>query len=108
MKSILKGKIYKVFHKDFPDIIYIGSTIKSLEERYPIENDIVKRGYCSRPICYFFDDYGWEGFTVELLQNYNCYNRQQLLFVEQYRIDKLKPELNTNRAYTKDFAPDII
>jgi len=43
---------------------------------------------------------GWENVRIVLIKNVAAQTKDQLLMVEQYCIDRLKPELNKISAYT--------
>jgi hypothetical protein len=45
------------------------------------------------------NDIGWENVRIVLIKNVAAQTKDQLLMVEQYCIDRLKPELNKQSAY---------
>ena len=95
-----KGKIYELSHKDFPNDIYIGSTIQTLDERFsqhPYEYSTEKTK--------FFEDAGWEGVKIRLVKNAPCYNKRELEFCEQQVINRRTPTLNTGTAYKSTSYP---
>ena len=92
----LNGKIYKVFSKNFPNLMYIGSTIKTLSERfsqhrYNPTNEIMKKFF------QHFDD-----IVIELVELFPCFNKAQLAYREQLymnaQVTQFGMSLNNNRA----------
>ena len=75
------GKIYKIISGS-TEKIYIGSTIKSLEERLDRHEDNYenwfntdfKNSYCSS-----FEILKYGDYKIELLEDYPCLNRSELL-----------------------------
>jgi hypothetical protein len=43
---------------------------------------------------------GWDNVRIIKLEDYPCKDKPSLLSREQFWIDKLKPELNMNKAFT--------
>ena len=78
-----KAKIYFLFNNTTHEIFYIGSTIQKLCDRYD--------GHRTRS--FNFDDiqhfnslvsnyirFNYNNFSIELIENYPCNNKQELLF----------------------------
>ena len=82
----LNGKIYRTYSKRLPKLQYIGSTIKTLDIRFC--------GHYSRPtnnmMSKLFGKY--EDVVIELIEDFPCFNRDQLCYREQYYINKCKQE----------------
>jgi len=88
MPDYTKGKIYKICSNN-PDIVevYYGSTVQPLCERIAGHRASYKRWIdgntkfgCS--IFYCFKQYGVGQFHIELVENYSCENKEQLLSYE--------------------------
>jgi hypothetical protein len=96
-----KGNIYKIV-SDSTDKIYIGSTVKSLEERLEEhENDYelwfnkeFKSGYISS-----FEILKYEDAYIELLEEYPCENKQQLFKREGEMITTLERAIKNEEHY---------
>ena len=86
------GKIYKLYHVDEPHVFYIGSTIFSLDYRLK-QHKKMKSGKKKND---HFNDLGWNGAVIELIEDAPCNNRDELEVIERQWIHKLKPELNTS------------
>ena len=85
MKDYTQGKIYKICSNN-PDIteVYYGSTIQQLCSRMSSHRADYKRwntgkSYMKSTIHYYFKQYGIEQFHIELVENYSCENKEQLL-----------------------------
>jgi hypothetical protein len=84
-----KSYIYKLFHRDYPNIMYIGSTLDILSREF---------GHLQFPVNRFVKDHfntnGWKGLSIECIQECYCWNRDQLEDIEYEWISKLNPKLN--------------
>ena len=84
MPDYSKGKIYKICSNN-PEIkeVYYGSTVQTLSNRMTKHRAGYKSwingkgGACS--IFYFFKQYDLEQFHIELVLNYPCENKEELL-----------------------------
>ena len=89
MPDYNKGKIYKICSNN-PEIkeVYYGSTIRTLSQRMTGHRAHYKKWinekYSFSPcsICHFFKQYGIEQFHIELVLNYPCENKEELLMKE--------------------------
>lgn len=89
------GKIYKLVNS-VDDMIYIGSTCRSLEERL---NKHINTSNIKNYLIYtHLNKIGWDKVTIILLENIKCDNKKQLLEKERYWCDKLNPQLNLRKA----------
>jgi hypothetical protein len=96
------GKIYKLVCKD--EHYYIGSTIKTLQERfnshkYCINNNIQYKNYKH------FNTVPLEEISIELIENYPCNSKNELREREDYYIQLSLSDkfcLNTYRALQTD------
>lgn len=86
------GKIYKLVHDD--KVIYVGSTVQQLNDRLSCHKGTSKLKP-DRKIYKFISNVGWNNVDIQLVENYNCENRNELELRERYYIELLKPDLNT-------------
>ena len=94
MNEYANGKIYKVTSPDYPEGIYVGSTIMTLNRRW---NEHKKSKNC--PASRYFQETGVDRWKIELICDYPCSSREALRAEEQQWIDKLGANLNQCRAY---------
>ncbi len=94
MNDYANGKIYKVTSPDYPEGIYVGSTIQTLNQRWRVHKSS-KTCQASR----YFQETGIDRWKIELICDYPCSSRQALNFEEQKWIDRLGANLNQYRAY---------
>jgi len=98
--------IYKIVCLD-PNIddIYIGSTI-SLTTRClsHMRNTINKthKIYHRKFYTFIRDSGGYENWEMQVIKQFKCETRKELLKEEQKYIDELKPSLNTGTAFTTE------
>jgi hypothetical protein len=97
------GIVYKIFQVNDPTQFYIGSTFKTLEDRYAWHHyccryDTVKNSKLYRLVRKIGD---WSYFQIEELESFEKISRLDLLKEEQKYIDELKPTLNINNAVAK-------
>lgn len=87
------GIIYKYTSKLTPQV-YIGSTKKTLKQRFSEHKAHMKMGnYCSSHILLAFED-----CIPEIIQRWPCLTKEELRVREQYHMD-LEPNcVNENRA----------
>ena len=90
------GFIYKITPHECCEF-YIGSTT-DMEIREKTHNQSVKTD--PRKVYVKIREMG--GFNMELLYEYECETEQELRMEEQRCMDKMKPTLNTQRAFTSD------
>jgi hypothetical protein len=91
------GKIYKIVN-DIDKLIYVGSTITSLSQRFSVHKSKSKR-YPERKIYKHFAKYGIHHFEIKLIKKYPCNNKLELeIEEERYKI-MLNAQLNTIRAH---------
>lgn len=92
-KNYNRGNIYKIY---FNDIIYIGSTVFTLEKRFKehlrdYKIYILSEGLKKRiSIFPYFKKYGIDNFKIELIKEYNICDRNELYAYEQLYINKIK------------------
>ena len=73
----LNGKIYKLYSKQYPTLLYIGSTIQTLNERFG-QHRINPTNDLTAKLFQCFDD-----VNIELVELFPCLNREQLIYREQ-------------------------
>jgi hypothetical protein len=84
MSSYATGKIYKIT-SPYTDMIYVGSTTQSLERRMNKHKSNYKnRTHSSK---YMFDSGDPQ---IELIEEYHCDSKKELLLREQYYMDLYK------------------
>ena len=87
------GKIYKITNLT-GDIIYVGSTIRSIQRRFNDHRIDLKRR--NTKFHKHLKDNGFDNFEIELIENHKCSSRTELLERETYYIKQLKPLCNVN------------
>ena len=102
--QLLDGKIYKI---SVDGLTYYGSTIQSLKQRFSLHKSQYKRWksgikYESKCASFdIFDKYGIDKLTIELVEEYPCETKKDLLIREQYYHDNMVC-INVKRAYSSD------
>jgi|Laugresu1bdmlbdd_1035124.scaffolds.fasta_scaffold03989_2 hypothetical protein len=97
------GIIYKIFHKTFTNIVYIGSTVCRLStrwKRHKISFSNWNNGYTKSKcaICPYFKEYGIKNFDCILLKKYKIIDSKQLNAYEQLWMNKIK-NINKNNVF---------
>jgi hypothetical protein len=82
MTDYTKGKIYKIFSGE---LVYIGSTIQTLNERLSCNKSQFKRNVLRGSITKLMET---ENYKIELLELYSCNSKQELLLREREWIEK--------------------
>ena len=97
------GKIYRLIAED--NYFYLGSTIKDLKERFWNHKADSKRRPNNKKASHFCK-IGWDKVKIELVENFPCNSRKELLDREQEHIEQNKVNplcLNTyNTFLTKE------
>jgi group I intron endonuclease len=91
-----KGKVYKIFN-DVDTEFYVGSTVKSLPKR-KAQHKKKAEVAPDRKIYKHLQAIGWDNVKIELIENYPCVSKAELLEREKYYIELLKPSLNSVRV----------
>ena len=87
MPDYKNGKIYKIWN-DVNDKVYVGSTTRGLSER--MRSHMNKRKCKSHYLLYVgMDNIGVEHFKIELIEDFSCELKNELLRREGYWIRKL-------------------
>ena len=99
MTEKINGKIYKLQHKFKPELMYIGSTIMTLSRRFTAHkrhSKILKNTLYN----VIKNTGGIKNYSITLIKEVSCNDKEELHKEEQLCIDALKPSLNTINAYT--------
>jgi hypothetical protein len=92
-----ESKIYKIKSLLDESQFYVGSTTSTLEKRlYQHKSNGINN--INRNVHIYFINNGWNNANIELIENYPCKNKDELLFRETYWINELKPTLNMVKA----------
>ena len=103
MTDYSKAVIYGIYCKDITVLeFYIGSTYDEIErERLHKSTCNNENGekYNYKVYNYIHDNGGWDNWIFEVIEEYPCENKIQMVTREQYHYDLLKPTLNSKRPY---------
>lgn len=89
------GKIYRIVQIDKFVLIYVGSTIEILDCRFSGHRSFIKFCPYSKLSQYIFSNGGPDNFRIELIMNYPCRSKHELLQKEGYFIRLMRPLCNT-------------
>jgi hypothetical protein len=104
MNKYHEGKIYKLINC-VDNKEYVGSTHYTLDIR--LGRHLSSSSKLNSKVYIHFKNIGWNNAEIKLVENFKCENRTELRIREQYWIEELKPELNTNKAYiTEEYLID--
>jgi hypothetical protein len=99
MPDFAKGKIYKI---EVDGLTYYGSTAATLQERMYWHKSGYKKwknGTDGKCACYeLFDKYGFDNCQINLVENYPCETKKELLIREDWYI-KSNECINEKSAY---------
>ena len=84
MVNYYNGKIYRLVCKDTGEV-YIGSTVCALNLRY---NNHKCEAYMENKFCVSRQIIQRENHSIELIENYPCNTKEELLFRERHWIDQ--------------------
>ena len=76
------GKVYKIVCMVDDDIVYIGSTINTLNDRWTRHISHYKTKHCYTCIYEYFDIYGIEYFEIVLIKEYDVVDERHLSVYE--------------------------
>ena len=98
--------VYKLKCRD-PTIteFYIGSTINFFERKkkhQTCSNSLKHKGYCSPLYMFINVNGGFDNWEFEVIKEFKFITKKELNMNEQYYIELLKPNLNSNNAYGYD------
>ena len=102
MRNFENGKIYKITN-DFNDNICIGSTCDTLDKRM-IRHKMDYQKHPNRLLYKLMNEIGFSRFKIELLENFPCSDKYELLqkeaeYIRQYEKQKLLNMEIPNRSY---------
>jgi hypothetical protein len=104
MSKYLNGKIYKIVNS-IDDEVYVGSTIKELHERWNSHKAACKR--LTGRVYKHLNKIGIEHARIELIENFPCSSKHELLSRERHYID-LIATLNQYKTGSKyDYDPSV-
>ena len=97
-----RGKIYKVVN-NVDDEIYVGSTVLKLSKRLDAHRQASKVPLRQNvPLYKKMVEIGPKNFSIYLLVDCQCDNKEQLLRKEREYVEKLKPSLNKASPWRDD------
>ena len=96
MPDYSKGKIYKIIDNTNGNI-YIGSTTQPLSKRLTDHKADLKKKYC----CSSFEIIKNDNYSIILIEEVNCENKEQLLRAERYHIEN-NDCINKNIPFRKN------
>lgn len=94
------GKIYKIICTD--GHFYIGSTINALNFRFNNHKRAARQKDATQPLYLYVNTIGWDNVKIELIENYSCKSKAELVAKEDEYIQKAKKDplcLNFKRAH---------
>ena len=96
-----KTIIYKIHHKEKPELFYIGHTTNFDSRKYQHQQACNSKKSPSKGIFYYMIDMhgGWDNFEMNPIKQVECKNRIEALIQEQKAIDELGATLNKHSAY---------
>ena len=96
-----KTIIYKIQHKEKPELFYIGHTTNFESRKYQHQLACNSKKHPSKSILYVMIDIhgGWVNFEISPIKQVECKNKIDALIEEQKSIDELGATLNKNSAY---------
>ena len=82
--------IYRIYHKEQPDISYIGSTIEKLCKRWSSHKKRWRKRDFKNSLLYLaFDEHGIECFDIEIIGEFYTKNDEKdIIFDFQYEMEK--------------------
>ena len=100
MPNYKNGRIYKICN-NVNNLIYIGSTTLPLSKRMAVHRTYSKNKYYKDMKLYkYIHELGIHNFSIILIENYPCCNKEQLLQRERFYFDLYNKDnilLNSNR-----------
>lgn len=106
-----RGKIYKIVDNGY-NMCYYGSTVKLLCQRIGNHRSLFRKNKNKCEVSKLFDTYGLENCKIELVENYPCNSKEELLKREGFYI-KNNDCINkiiagrTPKEYREDHKDDI-
>ena len=89
MTNYKNGRIYKILNT-IDDNVYVGSTTEALCKRmWKHKWDVKNNRFITRPLYVKAKEYGFENFYIELIENYPCECKEELVAREGYWIRQI-------------------
>lgn len=104
-----KTIIYKIQHKEKPDMFYIGHTTNFESRKYQHKKAV--SGGNAKVYTMIRTHGGWDMFDMTPIKEFSCKSKMEACIEEQKHISELKATLNRNRAYNQEkpgYIEDII
>ena len=99
MNKYEKFIIYKIYQNDDPSMLYIGSTTnlsrRKSQHKKNTYNKVSKKYHT--PLYSYIRQFGWDKFTIEILEKFPCENKKQGLTREKELIEIHNAKLNVNK-----------
>ena len=103
MSDYSKAVIYKLYCKDKTVLeFYIGSSHDEIEREKNHKdhwNNENSEKYNYKVYNYIRENGGWDNWIFEVIEEFPCENKIELVIREQYHYDLLNPALNSKRPY---------
>ncbi len=94
------GIIYFIKCNKNSKLLYIGSTIRTIKERYIFHYYNYKKRIYTFSLTKYFDKYGIKSFYIEKYKEYKIIDKKHLLALEQLAINKFKNKIvNKNNPF---------
>jgi hypothetical protein len=98
-----KTLIYKIQHKEKDELLYVGSTThfrnRKVQHKHKCYNPN-GRAYNYKLYQTIRDNGGWDVFSMVVIKEFPCKNKQEALTEEERVMRQMKSSLNMIRAYT--------
>ena len=89
MTNYKNGRIYKILNTT-DDTVYVGSTTEALcKIMWKHKWDVKNNRFMTRPLYVKAKEYGFENFYIELIENYPCECKEELVAREGYWIRQI-------------------
>ena len=106
MTDYSKAVIYNIYCKDKNVLeIYIGSTHDKKEREQGHKDNCNNENdehYNLKVYKFIRENCGWDNWIFEVIEEFPCENKIQLVIQERYYYDLLKPALNSQRPYVSE------
>jgi hypothetical protein len=99
------GKIYTIVNSENHDF-FIGHTVVSLKTRLSHHRNLTKQGLYTK-LFKHIQEVGVKNLRIELIEEYPCPSRAELVKRENYWINLLKPTLNMDPNELKHTAQNL-
>ena len=89
MTNYKNGRIYKILNT-IDDNVYVGSTTEALCKRmWKHKWDVKNNRFITRPLYVKAKEYGFDNFYIELIENYPCECKEEMIAREGYWIRQI-------------------